>query len=82
MVEVAHWAELQIIKKKSKKSEVTLESRIDVNKMMVKSGVQKIILKFHDRLQSCCCPEQSSEMLSWPGRLAGITKGHQFSQSF
>ena len=27
-------------------------------KMMVKSGLEKNILKFHDGLQSCCCPVQ------------------------
>ena len=27
-------------------------------KMMVKSGLEKIILKFHDGLQSCCCQVQ------------------------
>ena len=41
-------------------------------KMMMKSGLEKIILKFHDGLQSCCCPER----LNWPGRLAGISEGH------
>ena len=27
-------------------------------KMMMKNGLEKIILKFHDGLQSCCCPVQ------------------------
>ena len=27
-------------------------------KMVVKSGLEKIILKFHVPLQSCCCPVQ------------------------
>ena len=27
-------------------------------KMMVKSGLEKNILKFHDGLKSCCCPLQ------------------------
>jgi hypothetical protein len=27
-------------------------------KMMLKSGLEKIILKFHKLLQSCCCPMQ------------------------
>ena len=49
-------------------------------KMMVKSGLEKIILKFHDGLQSCCCPVQKKiypERLNWPGRLAGISEGHR-----
>ena len=29
-------------------------------KMMMKSGLEKIILKFHDGLQSCCCPVQKN----------------------
>ena len=29
-------------------------------KMMVKRGLEKIILKFHDGLQSCCCPVQKN----------------------
>ena len=29
-------------------------------KMMVKSGLVKIISKFHDGLQSCCCPVQKN----------------------
>ena len=29
-------------------------------KMMVKSGLEKVILKFHDGLQSCCCPVQKN----------------------
>ena len=28
--------------------------------MMVKSGLEKIILKFHVPLQSCCCPVQKN----------------------
>jgi hypothetical protein len=48
-------------------------------KMMVKSGVEKDILKFHVPLQSCCCPVQCKkicpERLNWPGRLAGISEG-------
>ena len=28
--------------------------------MMVKSGLEKIILRFHDGLQSCCCPVQKN----------------------
>ena len=31
-----------------------------VLKMMVKSGLEKNILKFHDGLQSCCCPVQKN----------------------
>ena len=26
--------------------------------MMMKNGLEKIILKFHEPLQSCCCPAQ------------------------
>ena len=29
-------------------------------KMMVKCGLEKVILKFHDGLQSCCCPVQKN----------------------
>ena len=29
-------------------------------KVMVKSGLEKIILKFHVPLQSCCCPVQKN----------------------
>ena len=29
-------------------------------KMMVKSGLEKNILKLHDGLQSCCCPVQKN----------------------
>ena len=29
-------------------------------KMMMKSGLEKNILKFHDGLQSCCCPVQKN----------------------
>ena len=29
-------------------------------KRMVKSGLEKIILRFHDGLQSCCCPVQKN----------------------
>jgi hypothetical protein len=29
-------------------------------KKMVKSGLEKIILKFNDGLQSCCCPVQKN----------------------
>ena len=28
--------------------------------MMVKSGLEKIILRFHDGLQTCCCPVQKN----------------------
>jgi hypothetical protein len=42
--------------------------------MMVKSGLEKIILKFHDGLQSSCCPVQKNLsrraelawQVSWP----------------
>ena len=30
------------------------------SKMMMKSGLEKIILKFHNGLQSCCCPVQKN----------------------
>ena len=45
--------------------------------MMVKSGLQKIIVKFHDGLQSFCCPVQKicPERQNWPGKLAGISEG-------
>ena len=33
-------------------------------KMMMKRGLEKIILKFHDGLQSCCCPVQKIIILS------------------
>jgi hypothetical protein len=48
-------------------------------KMMLKSGLEKNILKFNDGLQSCCCPVQKicPERLNWPGRLAGISEGHR-----
>jgi hypothetical protein len=36
--------------------------------MMMKSGLEKIILKFHDGFQSCCFPER----LNWPGRLKAL----------
>ena len=47
-------------------------------KLMMKSGL-KNSLKFHDGLQSCCCPVQKicPERLNWPGRLAGISEGHR-----
>ena len=37
--------------------------RFDTNfglKMMVKSVLEKIILRLHDGLQSCCCPVQNN----------------------
>ena len=38
-------------------------------KMMVKSGLEKIILKFHDGLWCCCCPVQKNlprkDELAW-----------------
>ena len=37
---------------------LSLEMTIFGLKMMVKSGLEKIILKFHVPLQSCCCPVQ------------------------
>ena len=52
-------------------------------KMMVKSGLEKIILRLHDGLQSCCCPPcpVQKNLLNWPGRLAGISEGaHQFQK--
>ena len=53
------------------------ENSIFVLKMMMKSGLEKIILKFHNGLQSCCCPVQKicPERLNWPGWLAGISEG-------
>ena len=35
---------------------LSLEMTIFGLDMMVKSGLEKIILKFHVPLQSCCCP--------------------------
>ena len=46
-------------------------------KMMVKSGLEKIILKFHDgRVAAAQCKKICPERLNWPGRLAGISEGH------
>ena len=39
---------------------LSLEMTIFGLKMMVKSGLEKIILKFHVPLQSCCCPVQKN----------------------
>jgi hypothetical protein len=56
---------------------LTLEITIFGLKMMVKSGLEKIIFKFHEPLQSCCCPGQKicPERLNWPVWLAGISEG-------
>ena len=55
---------------------LSLEMTIFGLKMMVKSGLEKIILKFHVPLQSCCCPVQKNlprkAELAW---LAGISEG-------
>ena len=40
-------------------------------KVMVKSGLEKIILKFNNGLKSFCCPVQKNLP-----RLAGISEGH------
>ena len=37
--------------------------------MMVKSGIEKIILKLYN------APSEFLERLKWPGRLAGISEG-------
>ena len=50
---------------------LSLEMTIFGLKVIVKSGLEKIILKFHVPLQSYCCPEG----LNWPGWLAGISEG-------
>ena len=39
---------------------LSLEMTIFGLNMMVKSGLEKIILKFHVPLQSCCCPVQKN----------------------
>ena len=49
---------------------ISLEMTIFGLKVMVKSGLEKIIFKFHVPLQSCC-----PEGLNWPGWLAGISEG-------
>ena len=56
---------------------LTLEITILGLKMMMKSGLEWIILKFHEPFQSCCCPVQKicPERLNWPGWLAGISEG-------
>ena len=41
------------------KMESVSKNTIFGQKLMVKSGLEKIILKFHDGLQSCCCPVQN-----------------------
>ena len=45
---------------------------------MVKSGLEKIILKFHVPLQSCCCPVQKNlprrDELAWLVKVS--LKGH------
>ena len=39
-------------------------------KMMVKSGLEQIILKFHDgRVAAAQCKKICPERLNWPGRL-------------
>ena len=45
--------------------------------MIMKSGLEKNILKFHGPLQSCCCPVQKicPEKLNWPSKLAGNSEG-------
>ena len=45
-------------------------------KVIVKSGLEKIILKFHMPFQSCCCPVQKicPEGLNWPSWLADISE--------
>ena len=45
-------------------------------KMMVESGLEKIILKFHPfRVAAAQCRKFCPEMLNWPGCLAGISEG-------
>jgi hypothetical protein len=54
---------------------ILTEIRFDTTfglKMMVKSGLEKIILKFHDGLQSCCCP----------GRLEGISESDRVKSKY
>jgi hypothetical protein len=43
---------------------------------MVKSGLEKIILKFHVplRVAAAQCKDICPERLNWPGRLAGISE--------
>ena len=73
---------------KSKREEETtkilsLEMTIFGLKMMVKSGLEKKLLKFHVPLQSCCCPVQKKlprkAELAWQVSL----KGHvEFQNNF
>ena len=46
-------------------------------KVMVKSGLEKIILKFHVplRVAATQCRKICPEGLNWPGWLAGISEG-------
>ena len=56
---------------------LSLEMTIFGLKMMVKSGLEKNILKFHVPLQSCCYPVQKNcpERLNWPDWVASICEG-------
>ena len=57
---------------------LTLEITIFGLNMMVKSGLEKIILKFDDVLQSCCCPVQKNlprkAELAWQVSLKGLVE--------
>ena len=53
---------------------LTLKITIFGLKMMVKSGLERIILKFHSpfRVAAAQCKKICPEWLNWPGWLAGI----------
>ena len=48
-------------------------------KMMVKSCLEKIILRLHNILQSAAAQSKNicPQRLNWPDRLAGISEGHR-----
>jgi hypothetical protein len=56
---------------------VNIEITIFGLKIIVKRGLEKNILKFHQPLQSCCCPVQNDlsrkTELAW--LVAGISEG-------
>ena len=54
------------------------EINISSLKMIMKSGLEKNTLKFHDGLQSCCCPVQNNlprkAELAWQVSLKGVVE--------
>ena len=59
------------------KMEYGPENNIFILKMMMKSGLEKINLKFAFRVAAAQCKKICPERLNWSGRLAGISEGHR-----